>query len=271
MKLTFLGTAAAEAQPALFCTCDTCKKARANGGKDIRKRCGYWLDDDTLIDYGPDIFAQSVMYGIDLAKIRRIFFTHSHSDHLAPMELYWRNPGYSKVDSDLDIFGDKAVHERIKQTLCYEDARLIEHQVFPGDIVRTGDMEVLALRADHDPQSTPLNYIITRNGKTILIGNDSGYWSDESWTLAEQYGHRMDLIILECTFGLGADACHCHLSAAHTVRFRDMFIERGLIDSNTRCVTTHFSHNARPIHEDMEKYFLPHGIEVAYDGMRVEI
>ena len=31
MKLTVLGTAAAEAQPALFCECETCRQARKNG------------------------------------------------------------------------------------------------------------------------------------------------------------------------------------------------------------------------------------------------
>ena len=38
MKLQYLGTAAAEGWPALFCTCDNCARARAAGGKNIRTR-----------------------------------------------------------------------------------------------------------------------------------------------------------------------------------------------------------------------------------------
>ena len=56
MKLTFLGTAAAEGMPALWCECPTCAEAKKLGGKEIRRRCSYLLDGDTLIDFGPDAF-----------------------------------------------------------------------------------------------------------------------------------------------------------------------------------------------------------------------
>ncbi|MBR4222457.1 MAG: hypothetical protein IKR81_14960 [Victivallales bacterium] len=57
MRLRILGSAAAEGWPAMFCSCPACQKARANGGKDLRRRTAYLLDEDTLIDYGPDIYA----------------------------------------------------------------------------------------------------------------------------------------------------------------------------------------------------------------------
>ena len=38
MKIKYLGTAAAEAIPALFCTCDVCRKARKVGGRELRLR-----------------------------------------------------------------------------------------------------------------------------------------------------------------------------------------------------------------------------------------
>ena len=45
MKLTYLGTAAAEGVPALFCRCDFCRYARKAGGREIRTRAGALLDD----------------------------------------------------------------------------------------------------------------------------------------------------------------------------------------------------------------------------------
>jgi len=272
MKLTFLGTAAAEAQPAHFCVCETCKRARKNGGKDIRKRCCYRLDDDTLIDYGPDIYTQTLMYGIDLAQIKRIIFTHAHEDHLDPVELVWRNPGFSKVDSDLAIYGDKAVHAKIRQFVNYERARLIEHQIGPDQAMQAEDIELYALRAKHDEKSDPLNYFITRGGKTILIANDTGYWDDENWVLAKKYGRKLDLAVIEsCGALLPGKWYGSHMTGEETILFREKLLELGLIDEKTRCITNHFSHNAMPIQEDMEKYFLPHGIEVAYDGLSVEV
>ena len=271
MKLTILGTAAAEAQPAFFCECDTCKYAREHGGKDIRKRCAYLLDNDTFIDYGPDINAQVMMYGIDWTKIDRIIFTHAHGDHLDPFEFHWRHNGYSKVTKKIDIFGDTAVHEKIKALYSYENAKLIENQVRPGDILKTNDMEVLALRADHDPSSTPLNYVITRNGKTLLIANDTGFWEEENWELIKKYGKKIDLAVIECTFAFLRENSKHHLCIKHTVRFRDKLLEIGVADNNTRFITNHFSHNGAPLQKDLEAYFLPKGIEVAYDGMTVEI
>ena len=37
MEIQYLGTAAAEGLPALFCDCETCRKARNIGGKEVRK------------------------------------------------------------------------------------------------------------------------------------------------------------------------------------------------------------------------------------------
>lgn len=272
MKLKFLGTAAAEAQPAHFCECETCKYARENGGKDVRKRCCYLIDEDTFIDFGPDINAQVMMYGIDWTKIDRILFTHAHSDHLAPRELYWRHTGFSQVTKKIDIYGDTAVHKKIKDLMEYEKAKLVEHQINPGDIFKAGDMEVLALRADHDPASTPLNYVITRNGRTILIANDTGLWDDTNWNLIKNYGRKLDFVVIECTMAFfHLVVSKHHLSPQYTVEFRDKLLEIGVADKNTRFVTNHFSHNGKPLHKDMEAYFLPHNIEVAYDGLTVEI
>lgn len=80
MKVTFLGTAAAEGIPALWCECEVCRKAQQQRGWDLRRRCAYLIDSDTLVDFGPDIFWQCTEFNIDLTRIDRIVFTHAHSD-----------------------------------------------------------------------------------------------------------------------------------------------------------------------------------------------
>lgn len=271
MKLTFLGTAAAEAVPAHFCICDTCRTARKNGGKDIRKRCCYLLNDDTLIDYGPDIWTQSIMYGFDLADIKQIIFTHAHEDHLDPVELIWRSPGYSKVEEFIDIFGDARVHEKIAERVDYEKARMRQNQVCPGDVFSAGNLKFLALRADHDPASTPLNYVISDGDINILIANDTGFWDDSNWNYIKNYGKKLDLAVIECTGAVKVPLNRGHLGQNHTVLFRDKLAELGVLKENCRCITNHFSHNGAPLHSDMEDFFKPHGIEVAFDGLTVEI
>ena len=87
MQIKVLGSAAAEGWPALACECDICKYAWEHKGKDIRRRTSYLLNDDVMIDYGPDVYWQSVQFDIDLSKIGAIFFTHSHVDHCNPVDL----------------------------------------------------------------------------------------------------------------------------------------------------------------------------------------
>ena len=48
MKLQFLGTAAAEGFPALFCQCENCKRARELGGRNIRSRSQALVDGKIL-------------------------------------------------------------------------------------------------------------------------------------------------------------------------------------------------------------------------------
>ena len=50
MKIRYLGTAAAEGWPALFCSCPICTHARTQGGKNLRTRTQAILDGELLID-----------------------------------------------------------------------------------------------------------------------------------------------------------------------------------------------------------------------------
>lgn len=56
MKIQYLGTAAAEGIPAIFCECDTCKKARSLGGRNIRTRSQAIIDENVLIDFPADTY-----------------------------------------------------------------------------------------------------------------------------------------------------------------------------------------------------------------------
>ena len=54
-KVTILGSAAAEGIPAMFCNCRVCMKAWKNGGKDVRMRTAYKLNDHVRVDFGTGI------------------------------------------------------------------------------------------------------------------------------------------------------------------------------------------------------------------------
>lgn len=64
MKLKYLGTAAAEGWPALFCHCEACKKARKLGGKNIRTRSQAIADNRLLIDFCADTYMHVLQQGL---------------------------------------------------------------------------------------------------------------------------------------------------------------------------------------------------------------
>ena len=70
MKIKFLGTAAAEGIPALFCDCRVCQNARKVGGKEIKTRSQAIVDDKILIDFPADTYMHSLYGGLDLIGVR---------------------------------------------------------------------------------------------------------------------------------------------------------------------------------------------------------
>ena len=60
MKLTYLGTAAAEGWPAAFCNCDGCRAARRLGGRNIRTRSQALVDDALLLDFPCDAWLHAL-------------------------------------------------------------------------------------------------------------------------------------------------------------------------------------------------------------------
>ena len=78
MKIKYLGTAAHEGLPAVFCQCDNCKKARKSGGKNLRTRSQALINDDLLIDLNMDTHVHTLMYGIDLSQIHHCLMPAAH-------------------------------------------------------------------------------------------------------------------------------------------------------------------------------------------------
>lgn len=280
MKVKILGSAAAECMPALWCECATCKYARQHGGKDLRRRTSYLIDEDILVDLGPDFYWQTTAFAIDLSKITRLFFTHSHLDHLAPVELRWRGEGFSQVAHLLHVYGDEAIFERMFRELREAehcpltpvDLHLDIHPLQPGDMVKADDLEVLALPADHAPAEKPLLFLFRRGGKSLLIANDTGYFPEYAWTLLE--GRKLDAVIIDCNGGTHPEYGYNrkgHSGAFTDEEIRKRLLGMGCLTQSAPFVLNHFSHNAHCLHHEMAALMEPRGLQVGFDGMEIEL
>jgi ribonuclease BN (tRNA processing enzyme) len=117
MNVTFLGTAAANAFPEAFCKCRNCVQARTLGGPSLRKRSAALINNDLLIDLGPDIMAAPHMHGCSLDQVRYCLQTHPHADHLELSHLLSRSPAYGVVGAPvLDFYAFRESLERAAET-----------------------------------------------------------------------------------------------------------------------------------------------------------
>lgn len=290
MKLQYLGTAAAEAVPALFCECAMCERARELGGKELRLRSGLVLDDRLLLDFPPDVYESCRRFGIPLHKVTDIVITHAHGDHLDCDELsYRRDPSFCirKDPTPLRLWGTAYVRETL-ESRCGE--RLFTSVDF-REIAYYTPFEVsgytfTALPANHmqpeerdgvlypDRLHTPCIYLIEKDGKRILYAHDTGVIFDEVFDFLK--GKHLDFISFDCCYGPHSNGSH-HMGLPQNGEARDRLAALGAVDASTRIVVNHFSHNGLRFGEELYTHdrlyaaAARYGMVPAYDGMTVRL
>lgn len=132
MKIHFLGTAAAEGVPNVFCRCDTCLQSRKLGGKNVRTRASVILDDTWKFDYSADSQMQALRDDIDLGQIEHLLVTHTHYDHFQPQDLISRIEGFAHgIEHPLRIYGNDLVMFHSRQALGHFKNRFAFHRMKP--------------------------------------------------------------------------------------------------------------------------------------------
>lgn len=274
MTIRILGTAAAEGWPALFCDCEACRTARSLGGKNIRTRSSLLVDGALKIDLPPDTLMQAHACGLDLSKLEYLLFTHSHGDHLAFGELVYLFRPFALQDkgASIAIYANADSLERMKKIeehFAPDSYGNLFHEVLPFTSFELGPYRVTAVRAVHGADADPLNYIVAKDGRRFLYTCDTGFYPEENWDFLN--GVRMDAVISECTGGPNAVDYGTHLGFPDVKRFRTRAEEIGMADRNTRWILTHFSHGGGMLHDELVRLVSPHGFEVGWDGMAVEL
>ncbi len=272
IELLLLGTAAADGWPAAYCDCEVCVEARRRGGPNIRSHSGALIDDDLKIDHGPATVDHMQRVRRSLAKVRTILFTHDHPDHLYAVDLKRASPPYTTTrgDEPIVIFGNQRVLTEICRVFPDPgkwrlDLRLLQPLV--PVTTPMGDI-VLPLPAAHAPESLMLR--ITRSGKTILYGHDSGLYPQATLDALGD-GVTLNVALFDCTHGGKPHKSQHHMSIEAILQMVDELRRRGAVTPHTRLIATHFSHNGGLLHEELVQALMPHGIEVAYDGMSIRV
>jgi phosphoribosyl 1,2-cyclic phosphate phosphodiesterase len=282
MIVTFLGTSAANAYPEAFCRCENCALARKLGGPSWRKRSAVLINDDLLIDLGPDIMTASFMHGCSLTRVRYCLQTHAHADHLDASHFLSRSPGYGVIGAPrLKFYASHGTLKLAAQLLerdCApasflsrevgEDLNLEVHQIEALQSFTIGPYQVTAFPANHDPSVEPLLYAVQMGQCSIFYGTDTATLPEEAWQAFHRCGLQFDVVVLDHTYGPdepGSDHLSAHQFIEHVSRMR----EEGLLTAGARVLATHIAHEGNPVHPELADFATLHGYEIAYDGLVV--
>lgn len=280
MKITFLGTAAATSIPLMFCRCDICEQARKLGGKDFRKRSSLLINQDLLIDLGPDIMSASFMHGVSIADVRYCLQTHSHSDHFDASHLSTRIPEYAVEDvPSLEIYASKGTLKKMSEMLKNEgyiadlfdpkEKKRLNLDIYPlkhFQSFNAGKYQITAFPTNHDKSVDSLFYAITENDYTVLYGTDTDIITEETWKSFHDKNSHFDIVILDHTYGVNINGGG-HLNANQFIEHLKRMKEEGLLKENARIFATHISHEGNPVHSELVEFGKKNGYEIAYDGL----
>lgn len=277
MKLQFLGTAAAEGIPSIFCTCENCVRSRKIGGRALRTRSQAIIDDQLLIDFPADTLAHTFQHNIDLSKVSNCLITHSHSDHLYPKDI--RNMEFSKsLRTDgyhMTFYGTEGVGAHIQPMLDFglERNGLCNFRKIEGfERFEVGPYQVTALPAIHDPKAGPVFYQITDGEKTILYAHDTGYFDESVWDFWAKEKPYFNVVSMDCTQVCLAMKTKAHMGLSENIHVRDRMIAEGYADAATIFVCNHFSHNGTGVvYDDFVPIAIRKGFLTSYDGMVLEV
>ncbi len=277
MRLLLLGTGASQGYPAVFCRCENCEAARERGGRSVRRRSAALVNDDLLLDFGPDVMAAARDERLSLHRAQYLLLTHADGDHLYRENFDQHRARWAQPEiPTLQVYGSAATLALIQAyPWSLDEMRVALHVVTPGQTWNMGPYRVTALRARHTEVQQPLFYAVQQDAAALLYATDTGAFHPETWDVLTRLGNegvRFGAVVIEGTSGLRETAPESgHMNLARCAEHHRLLRERGLTAPGCVHLATHFSPNGAPLHEETEAYLAPHGVQPGYDGLRVDV
>lgn len=252
MTITFLGTGTSQGVPVIACGCEVCTSADA---RDKRLRSSIMVQGDktVVIDSGPDFRYQMLREHVQ--HLDALLFTHEHKDHVAGMDDV-RAFNY-KQNSAIDVYADERVQAVLKNEFPYVFAEFkypgipqVKLNTITNDPFNIGDITFNPIEVMH--------YRLPVKGFRI---NDFTYITDAKTVSAAE----MEKIKGSKILVINALQKQSHISHFTLEEAIDFAAQIGA----EQTYLTHISHRLGR-HEDVSKE-LPIGVELAYDGLKLEI
>ena len=252
MHVLFLGTGTSTGVPQIGCSCQVCM---SDDPRNKRLRVSVFVQLDSefhiLVDTTPDLRQQALRYSI--TRIDAVLFTHAHADHIFGMDDL-RKFNRSR-DHELPCYGDRDTIESIEKMFGYSmnhqwgGAKPLIGTHTVASPFELGGVEVVPVPLRHGP-SGATGY---RMGAFAYL-TDCNDVPEESYELVTD----LDVLVLDA---LRHKPHPTHFSIAQALEVIERINPR-------RALLTHLTHDID--HETVSRS-LPPTVELAYDGLRLEV
>ena len=252
-RVVVLGSGTSTGVPSIGCDCDVCQSSNP---KDKRFRSSVLLqtknEKNILIDCGPDFRMQMLAQGI--GKIDAVVFTHTHADHCHGFDDLRQVIFRHKKPIPCYIDKDHASDLKNRFSYAFQDTGYLGttpkvdfHFLEESDKIFDLDVEVFRLP----------------HGAGTTLGfrfNDFLYFTDfksVEASIMKKIKGKVQVAVLSAARKI---LHHSHSSMGESIDLiKKMGAERGVL--------THLSHD---YDHEKDSQSLPEGIELAYDGMKLD-
>jgi phosphoribosyl 1,2-cyclic phosphate phosphodiesterase len=252
-RVTFLGTGTSHGVPMIGCRCATC---RSEDPRDRRWRASILVELASgvavLVDTAPDLRTQALAFGVD--RVDAVLFTHAHADHILGLDDIRR---FNELrGGPMSCYGDRATLQEVRRTFAYA----FRDQSEGGTVPR---LRLFALAGPFSFGGQTIVPVPVLHGSQLILGYRLGSFAyltdcsaipDESWPLLD--GVRI----------LALDALRERPHPTHFSLGEALEVVARL--KPERAFLTHMCHDLPHLRTCAR---LPRGVELAYDGLRVDI
>lgn len=253
MTVTFLGTGTSQGVPIICCECAVCK---SNDPKDNRLRSSILIESETtkiIIDAGPD-FRQQLLRK-NLKSLDAVVFTHEHKDHIAGLDEVKAFNYFNNMK--MPVYATERVQTALKREFAY----IFSEEKYPGipeidlhtitdEPICINDIKLLPIDVIH--YKMPVKGYRIRNFTYIT---DANYISE---TEIEKI-RGSEIIVINA---LRKEPHLSHFTFSEAINLMQELKPK-------KAYFTHISHQLG-LHQDVSLE-LPEFIELAYDGLHIEI
>ncbi|MHA1650562.1 MAG: MBL fold metallo-hydrolase [Candidatus Helarchaeota archaeon] len=157
------------------------------------------LDEYLLFDCGNGILRQIEQINVDFTRIRDIFISHLHADHVNDLPVLLKANIMRKISHQIRIYGPSTIMKSLegwfKEVYPYLDKvlEIMKVEEIKTEWIERENWKIQAFPVQHGIEA--YGFKLIAEGKTIVYSGDTGYCEE-----LIQMAQNADLLIHECSY-----------------------------------------------------------------------